>query len=93
MPTDKYGTQQFVLATRPRTGVLQITLNRPSARNALSKKLLSEVADILKIALEDPEIRCIVLTGDNEAFSAGADIKEMPEEGIPMFADTTRLTA
>ena len=34
-----------------------------------------------------------MLTGDNEAFSAGADIKEMPEEGIPMFADATRLTA
>ena len=93
MPTDKYGTQQFVLATRPRTGVLQITLNRPHARNALSKTLLSEVADTLNIASEDLEVRCIVLTGDNEAFSAGADIKEMPEEGIPMFADASRLTA
>ena len=93
MSTDKYRTQQFILAARPRTGVLQITLNRPRARNALSKKLLSEIADILEIASEDQEIRCIVLTGDNEAFSAGADIKEMPEEGIPMFADATRLTA
>ena len=93
MSTDKYRTQQFILAARPRTGVLQITLNRPRARNALSKKLLSEIADILEIASEDQEIRCIVLTGDNEAFSAGADIKEMPEEGIPMFADAARLTA
>jgi enoyl-CoA hydratase len=93
MSTDKYRTQQFILAARPRTGVLQITLNRPRARNALSKKLLSEIADMLKIASEDQEIRCIVLTGDNEAFSAGADIKEMPEEGIPMFADAARLTA
>jgi len=93
MSTDKYRTQQFILAARPRTGVLQITLNRPRARNALSKKLLSEIADVLEIASEDQEIRCIVLTGDNEAFSAGADIKEMPEEGIPMFADAARLTA
>ena len=93
MSTEKYENQQFVLASRPRPGVLQINLNRPRARNALSKKLLAEVAGILKIASEDPEIRCIVLTGNNEAFSAGADIKEMPEEGIPMFADTARLTA
>jgi len=93
MPTDPYGTPQFILITRPDSGVLQITLNRPRARNALSKKLLSEIANTLKVVSEDQEIRCVVLTGNDDAFSAGADIKEMPENGIPMFADSVRLTA
>ena len=93
MPTDRYDNHQFILATQPSERVLQITLNRPRARNALSKKLLAEVADVLNVAGDDDEIRCIVLTGNVDAFSAGADIKEMPEDGIPMFADADRLTA
>ena len=93
MPTDRYDNHQFILATQPSERVLQITLNRPGARNALSKKLLAEVADVLNVAGDDDEIRCIVLTGNDDAFSAGADIKEMPEDGIPMFADADRLTA
>ena len=93
MPTDQYDNHEFILATQPSERVLQITLNRPRARNALSKKLLAEVADVLNVAGDDDEIRCIVLTGNVDAFSAGADIKEMPEDGIPMFADADRLTA
>ena len=93
MSIDKYGDHEFILVTRPRTRVLQIALNRPRAKNALSKKLLSEVANVFNIAAEDEDIRCMVLTGNNDAFSAGADIKEMPEDGIPMFADSVRLNA
>ena len=93
MSTNKYHSYDCIITEQPLPRVLQITLNRPNARNALSKKLLSEIANALTIATEDDDIRCVVLTGDNDAFSAGADIKEMPENGIPMFAEVKRLSA
>jgi len=89
----KYEKYEYILVAQPHSRVLQITLNRSRARNALSKKLLVEMADALTIATDDDDVRCVVITGDNEAFSAGADIKEMPEDGIPMFADAGRLHA
>lgn len=58
-------------------GVAVITLNRPKAMNALSAGLVSELKDAL-IALDaDDEIGCLILTGNEKAFAAGADIKEM----------------
>lgn len=71
--------------------VTTIRLNRPETLNALSKALLVEVADALQGAEGDGAIRCVVLTGDDRAFSSGADIKEMPESGIPMWGEKDRL--
>jgi len=71
--------------------VMTIRLNRDKALNALSISLLVEVADAIKEAEANDEIRCVVLTGSERAFSSGADIKEMPESGIPMFAERNRL--
>ena len=81
-----------ILVTRPRERVMLITLNRPKALNALSKALLVEVAAALDAAAKDDETRCVVITGDRRAFSAGADIKEeLDEEGgiqrMQLFAD------
>ena len=56
-----------------------ITLNRPDALNALNDQLMSELADALKSAQENEKVRCIVITGSDKAFAAGADIKEMSE--------------
>ena len=84
---------EFIIVAQPKPGVMQITLNRPKARNALSKGLLIELAATLQSATEDADVRTVVLTGNNQAFSAGADIKEMPEGGIPMFAEAGRLKA
>lgn len=54
-----------------------VTLNRPEALNAFSDQLMDEVTDALKKFDADDEIGCIVLTGSEKAFAAGADIKEM----------------
>ncbi|MGB8623675.1 MAG: enoyl-CoA hydratase [Paracoccaceae bacterium] len=59
--------------------VALIRLNRPDAMNALNRELLSELADALTQAGENEKVRCIVLTGSEKAFAAGADIKEMSQ--------------
>jgi enoyl-CoA hydratase len=51
-----------------------VTLNRPSALNALSPQLLAALADALEALDRDPELRVIILTGAGRAFAAGADI-------------------
>lgn len=59
-------------------GVALVTIDRPSALNALSFDLLDELADALEHLDHDPACRAVVLTGAGErAFAAGADIKEL----------------
>ncbi|WP_093924481.1 enoyl-CoA hydratase [Sulfitobacter brevis] len=57
-----------------------ITLNRPDALNALNDHLLGELADALKAAQENDKVRCIVITGSEKAFAAGADIAMMRDK-------------
>ena len=57
--------------------VAVVRLNRPQALNALNAALMSELADALEGFDDDDEVRCTVLAGDERAFAAGADIKEM----------------
>src|SRR5688500_8084190 len=78
---------------RPRPHILLVQLQRQHALNALSKALLVELAEALAAAAADDDVRCVVLTGDQRAFSAGADIKEMPDSDIPPFANAARLKA
>jgi len=54
-----------------------ITLNRPQALNAFSDQLMDELTAALKKMEADDDVGCIVLTGSEKAFAAGADIKEM----------------
>jgi enoyl-CoA hydratase len=54
-----------------------IRLNRPDALNALNARLVAELADALSAADANDKVRCIVLTGSEKAFAAGADIREM----------------
>lgn len=58
-----------------RTGVVQ--LNRPKALNALNRELMTELMDALAAFDRDPAVGCMVVTGSERAFAAGADIKEM----------------
>ena len=60
--------------------VALIRLNRPEALNALNSTLLTELGEALTEADRNDKIRCIVLTGGEKAFAAGADIKEMAEK-------------
>ena len=57
--------------------VTLIRLNRPEAMNALNNQLMTELTAALDAAEADPAIRCMVITGSDRAFAAGADIKEM----------------
>ena len=82
-----------IIVSRPQPAVMLITLNRPKAFNALSKALLVEVATALKDAEGEDEVRAVVIAGNERAFSAGADIKEMPESDMPMWAEAKRLKA
>src|SRR6188768_2637190 len=64
--------------------VTLVTLNRPQALNALNSTVLKELIDAFAAYDADPGQRCLVLTGSEQAFAAGADIKEMQAQG---FAD------
>ncbi len=66
-----------VLIERPADGVGLIRINRPEARNALNMEVRKLIAQHLTALGEDDAIRCIVLTGNDKSFAAGADIKEM----------------
>lgn len=74
--------------------VCLIKLNRPEALNALNSELLTELCAALEEADASDKVRCIILTGSEKAFAAGADIKEMSEMSFVdvftnnLFADT-----
>ncbi|MEM1020198.1 MAG: enoyl-CoA hydratase [Sphingomonadales bacterium] len=59
-----------------------VTLNRPEALNALSQQLMNDMTAALQALEADDEIGCIVMTGSEKAFAAGADIKEMAEKNF-----------
>jgi enoyl-CoA hydratase len=73
--------ETILVETRDRVGL--ITLNRPQALNALNSALLNEVNQALDTFEADQNIGCIVITGSEKAFAAGADIKEMAELTYP----------
>ena len=72
-----------------RDGAAWITLNRPENRNALSAALVNELYEHLAAANDDAAARCIVVTGTDPAFCAGADLKSPPgsvadgKRGVP----------
>ncbi|MDG1069307.1 MAG: enoyl-CoA hydratase [Sulfitobacter sp.] len=60
--------------------VATVTLNRPDALNALNDQLLTELADCLQSCQDNEKVRCIVITGSEKAFAAGADIAMMKDK-------------
>ena len=60
--------------------VLKVEINRPEHMNALNSQVLAEVMEHVVPLDSDPELACIVLTGNAKAFAAGADIKEMSDK-------------
>lgn len=67
----------MLIIERVEEAVLLIRLNRPEKRNALATDLLGAVADALDEAERDETLRCVVITGSDKFFAAGADINEM----------------
>jgi enoyl-CoA hydratase len=72
------------ILVEPKGAVTLVTLNRPKALNALNSQVLAELIAAFAAYDADPAQRCLVLTGSEKAFAAGADIKEMQAQG---FAD------
>ncbi len=68
---------EYIVTDTPAPGVGLVRLNRPQALNALSGPLMREVFDALETFDRDAGVRCLVLTGSDKAFAAGADIKQM----------------
>jgi enoyl-CoA hydratase len=78
--------EHIIVETKGKVGV--ITLNRPKMLNALSFGVFREIAAAVDDLEADAGIGCIVLTGNEKAFAAGADIKEMQPKGfIEMFSN------
>jgi enoyl-CoA hydratase len=74
-------------------GVALIRLNRPEALNALNSRLLAELGEALAAAEADDTVGCIVLTGSERAFAAGADIKEMSDKSYAQMFKSDFFTA
>jgi enoyl-CoA hydratase len=68
-----------IIRTEVRGGVGIVFLNRPKALNALNGRVMAELVEALEGFDADPAIGAAVVTGDERAFAAGADIKEMAE--------------
>jgi enoyl-CoA hydratase len=89
-------TETIIVERRGRVGIVR--LNRPQALNALNATLRSELLSAVEAFDADADVGCILLTGSDKAFAAGADIKEMADKSyIDIFradyaADYERLT-
>lgn len=79
-------TEDLVL-TADHDDVRVITLNRPAARNALSRDLIRATYTALTSADDDDAVRAVVLTGADPAFCAGVDLKEAARDGLSYFAE------
>jgi len=67
----------LVLLREDRGGIAILTLNRPEARNSLSKALLETLGEALSVIARDRTVRVVVLAANGPAFSAGHDLKEL----------------
>lgn len=77
---------ELILAeVRGRVGL--VTLNRPQAMNALNNQLMRELMDALAAFDKNEAVGAMVITGNEKAFAAGADIKEMADQSIQQMMD------
>ncbi len=70
--------ENIVVEIRGKVGI--VTLNRPKALNALSPELMRELSSALDQFEADENIGCTIITGNEKAFAAGADIKAMKDK-------------
>src|SRR5260370_31559726 len=95
-PRTAMTTETIIVERHGRVGIVR--LNRPQALNALNATLRNELLGALEAFDGDAEVGCILITGSDKAFAAGADIKEMADKSyIDIFradyaADYERLT-
>ena len=72
-----------VILTEVTDGVGVVTLNRPEARNALSRELIAAIPDAMAAMEADNAVEVVVLTGADPAFCAGLDLGELGSSGLP----------
>ena len=72
--------------------IMLITLNRHKTLNALNQKMAEEIISALREADKNEEVGCIIITGSEKAFAAGADIKEMREHSFSEILVETNAT-
>jgi len=84
---------ETLIVETPSAGVTLIRLNRPDALNALNSTLLGELSQALDAAEADEAVRCLVITGSDRAFAAGADIKEMSDKTYAQMFSLDFFTA
>lgn len=84
---------RLLIVSDPIPGVRLITLNRPEKLNALNVALVTELAKLADQAVGQAEIRCLVITGSERAFSAGADIADQQRYGDAAVFGKQRLEA
>ena len=72
--------QNILVETKGRVGIIR--LNRPQALNALNKALMIELVQAIDAYEADDNIGCLLITGSDKAFAAGADIKEMADKSF-----------
>ena len=72
--------QNIIAETKGRVGIIR--LNRPQALNALNKALMIELVQAIDAYEADDNIGCLLITGSDKAFAAGADIKEMADKSF-----------
>ena len=70
--------QNIIVETKGRVGIIR--LNRPQALNALNQALIDELTQAIDAFDADDKIGCLLITGSDKAFAAGADIKEMADK-------------
>jgi enoyl-CoA hydratase len=70
--------QNIIVETRDKVGIIR--LNRPQALNALNAALIGELAAAVDAFGKDAGVACLIVTGSDKAFAAGADIKEMADK-------------
>ncbi|GBD42781.1 2,3-dehydroadipyl-CoA hydratase [bacterium HR40] len=74
-------TAEVLVVERPAPQIALLRLNRPEARNALNMALRQALAEAFRALDADPEVRVVVMTGDDRAFAAGADLRELVDAG------------
>jgi enoyl-CoA hydratase len=74
--------EHLLVQHQAEAGTVLLRINRPEVRNALNRKLMDEIVEALSVFELDDTVRAVVLTGDDKAFAAGADITEMAEATV-----------
>ena len=78
---------ESVILLEKNEGVATLTLNRPHAMNALSRRLRASIYEAFEELKNDAEVRVVIITGAGRAFCAGLDLKEVAAEGLAVGDD------